>query len=28
MTQGELWLWVGGVIVVIACWKLVKNIIN
>jgi len=25
MTQGELWLWVGGVIVVIACWKLVKE---
>jgi len=25
MTQGELWLWIFGVIVVIACWKLVKE---
>jgi len=25
MTQGDLWMWVGGFVVLIACWKLVKE---
>ncbi|SVE49847.1 uncharacterized protein METZ01_LOCUS502701 [marine metagenome] len=25
MAQGDLWMYVGGVIVLIACYKLVKN---
>jgi len=25
MTQGDLWMFVGGFIVLVACWKLVKE---